>query len=68
MNGKFYIILVKGGEIKNWTPLSDTEYTEREANRELRCYKKVPGSIYQFRKKCVYNGLIQVLTINNHIK
>lgn len=65
MNGKFYVIMIKGVEFQKWTPLSETEYTEREANRELRMNKKHADKRYSFRKKCVYNGPIQVLSIKN---
>lgn len=60
MNGKFYIITFKsgGGEYR---VLDEIEYTEKEANGQLRKLKKEwPG--VAFRKKCVYNGPIQVLS------
>lgn len=62
MNGKFYIILCKGPEIHNWTELNGLEYTESEANSELRHLKKVCDTGLQFRKKCVYNGPVQILS------
>lgn len=60
--------MFKGGDVKNWTPLSDTEYTEREANRELKQLKYFGQRTHQFRKKCVYNGPIQVLSVRNNYK
>ena len=70
MNGKFYIILSRSkvdAAYKDWSPLDEIEYTEKEANQKLRQWKKDCGDNLEFRKKCIYNGPIQVLSVRNHI-
>lgn len=69
MNGKFYIILYRSKvdpAHKDWDYLDYKEYTEKEANRELRHWKKECGENLEFRKRCIYNGPIQVLSVKNH--
>lgn len=63
MNGKFFVILYKENHGDKWAELDGIEYTEKEANAQLRSLKRVCDTGLQFRKKCIYNGPIQVLTV-----
>jgi len=62
MTGKFYMILFDRGN--GWEAFDEGEYTEKEANRELRHLKEGRPD-WKFRKKCVYNGPIQRLSIHH---
>lgn len=60
MTGKFYNILFNYGN--GWEVLVDTEFEEKEANRTLRHLRRLQPDV-KFRKKCVYNGPIQRLSV-----
>jgi len=66
MNGKFYVILYRRIGSQEWSTFEETEYTENEANTELR-HLKALDSPYQFRKKCVYNGPVCRLSATGYI-
>lgn len=60
MTGKFYMIMFNNGN--GWKPLEDTMFDEKEANEELKHLKSAQPD-WKFRKKCVYNGPIQRLSV-----
>lgn len=66
MNKKFYTILTKSDPTDKWTD-QEVEMTEDEANAFIRRNKQLDkrlgcGNI-MYRKKCVYNGPVQFLTV-----
>lgn len=63
MKTKFYAILCNMG--KGWFVLDDCEYTEMEANKQLRSYRCIHPD-FKFRKKCVRKAITQLLTIKSH--
>ncbi len=65
MEAKMYIIMVNNEE-NGWKEFDGIWLTEEEINRDLRKYRKlVKGHNVKFRKKCVYNGPIEKLSIHH---
>jgi hypothetical protein len=60
--GKLYVIMVNVGE--GWVSFDGLEYTAQEVETELRNLRYwVKGNI-KFRKKCVYKGELETLSIH----
>jgi hypothetical protein len=53
-----------------WTPISETEYTLKEAREKLRMLEmnaqRYYGSPFVFRKKFIYSAPVQTLSVRNH--
>ena len=67
MKELFYAIEINAeatGETTGWEDLSDTEYTRKEADRELRRLRRL-NSPYKFRKRYLYAAEVEVATVRN---
>ena len=52
-----------------WTPVSETEYTLKEANQELKQLNmntQLYGSPFVFRKKFIYSSPVETLSVKWH--
>lgn len=67
MKELFYAIEINAeatGETTGWKDLSDTEYTRKEADRELRRLRRL-NSPYKFRKRYLYAAEVEVVSVRN---
>lgn len=65
MKVRYYNIMIDAtatGESEGWVALSEIEYTQKEADSQLRHLKSL-GSPYKFRKKIVREAEVQILTV-----
>lgn len=64
---RFYIVVYRAvGTYYPWKPFCETEYTEKEANREIRQLNQAAkrnGSPFVFRKKFIYSAPMQTLSV-----
>jgi len=56
MTVKYYNLLVNTGN--GWQPFDEGQFTEKEANKELRHLRKARPDL-KLRKKCVFNGEVE---------
>lgn len=67
MKERFYAIQINAettGETVGWVNLSETEFTKKEADRELRRLRTL-NSPYKFRKCFLYEAEVEAATVRN---
>lgn len=65
----YYVIIYRSENDPQWRQFEDTEYTEKEADAQLRDLKRTSamfGTSYKFRKRYVYSAVVETLSVRWH--